>query len=49
MTLLSIIGLLLAPAILALGWRAYQNHREITRLKRNGWRRIAFPRQTERR
>ena len=36
--------LLLAAALLALGWRAHQNHREITRLRRNGCRRLAMRR-----
>jgi 4-hydroxybenzoate polyprenyltransferase len=36
--------LLLAAALLALGWRAYQNHQEIERLRRNGCRRLAFRR-----
>lgn len=35
---------LLAAALLALGWRAYQNHLEITRLRRNGHRRVALRR-----
>ena len=36
--------LLLAAALLALGWRAYQNHQEIARLRRNGYRRLAMRR-----
>lgn len=40
--------ILLASAILALGWRAWQNHIEISRLKRNGHRKLAFRRQSER-
>ena len=40
--------ILLASAILALGWRAWQNHIEIIRLKRNGYRKLAFRQQSER-
>lgn len=40
--------ILLASALLALGWRAWQNHLEIIRLKRNGYRKLAFRRQSER-
>lgn len=36
---------LLAAGLLALGWRAYQNHLEISRLRRNGYRRVAARRQ----
>lgn len=32
---------LLGAGLLALGWRAWQNHRELSRLRRNGWRRVA--------
>lgn len=37
----SIMIVLLGAALLALGWRAWQNHLEITRLRRNGHRRVA--------
>lgn len=37
----SLLIVLLGAALLALGWRAYQNHLEITRLRRNGHRRVA--------
>ena len=40
----STLVLLLAAALLALGWRAYQNHLEIMRLRRNGHRRVALRR-----
>jgi len=40
--------ILLASAIVAIGWRAWQNHLEITRLKRNGYRRVVFPRLSNR-
>lgn len=32
---------LLAAGLLALGWRAWQNHLELSRMRRNGWRRVA--------
>lgn len=32
---------LLGAGLLALGWRAWQNHLEISRLRRNGHRRVA--------
>ena len=35
---------LLVAGLLALGWRAYQNHLEIARLRRSGFRRLAFRR-----
>ena len=35
---------LLAAVMLALGWRTYQNHQEIMRLRRNGYRRVALRR-----
>ena len=38
----SFLIVLLGAALLALGWRAYQNHLEITRLRRNGYRRMAI-------
>jgi len=34
--------IILASAILALGWRAWQNHLEIERLRKNGWRKLTF-------
>lgn len=37
----SLLIVLLAAGLLALGWRTYQNHLEISRLRRNGWRRVA--------
>jgi hypothetical protein len=40
-SLLFIIGNLLSIALLALGWRAYQNHLEIQRLRANGHRKIS--------
>jgi len=42
-----LIGLL-GAALLALGWRAWQNHLEITRLRRNGHRRVACRRLSDR-
>ncbi|WP_395753787.1 hypothetical protein [Prosthecobacter sp.] len=39
---------LLGAAILALGLRAWRNHREIRRLQRNGSRRLAFRRNWQR-
>ena len=35
---------LLAAVMLGLGWRTYQNHEEIMRLRRNGYRRLAMRR-----
>ncbi len=35
---------LLAAGLLALGWRTRQNHLELSRLRRNGHRRLAFRR-----
>lgn len=32
---------LLGAGLLALGWRTWQNHLELSRLRRNGWRRVA--------
>ena len=45
----SILIGLLGAALLALGWRAWQNHLEITRLRRNGHRRVACRRLSDRR
>lgn len=44
----SLLILLLGVALLALGWRAWQNHLEITRLRRNGHRRVACRRLSQR-
>ncbi len=37
----SLIIVLLGAGLLALAWHAYQNHLEISRLRRNGHRRVA--------
>ena len=44
----SLLILRLGVALLALGWRAWQNHLEITRLRRNGHRRVACRRLSQR-
>jgi hypothetical protein len=44
----SLIIVLLGAGLLALGWQAYQNHLEISRLRRNGHRRVACRRLSER-
>ena len=40
--------ILLASALLALGWHAWQNHLEIERLRKNGYRRLYFQRPSNR-
>jgi hypothetical protein len=40
-TLIASLGILLAIALLILGWSAYQNHLEIQRLRANGHRKIS--------
>ncbi len=44
----SLIIVLLGAGLLALGWHAYQNHLEISRLRRNGHRRVACRRLSHR-
>ena len=40
--LATFILLILASALFALGWRAFQNHLEISRLRKNGHRKLSF-------
>ena len=44
----SLIIVLLGAGLLALGWHAYQNHLEISRLRRNGHRGLACRRLSQR-
>jgi len=46
--LAAFILLILSACLSAFGWRALQNHREISRLRRNGYRRVAARRLVDR-